>query len=110
MNRVEELKLIRDQLARRRDEIFKSHLRSEDARRSLMEPEVEFEETAQNESIADALAQLDERERQEIEAIDQALENIKTGRYGRCTVCGKPIALKRLKALPWTSFCTTHAK
>jgi DnaK suppressor protein len=110
MKRTEEIKLIRDQLTRRRDEIFRIHERAEDAVRSLMEPEVEFEESAQNESIADTLARLDERERVEIEAIDQALEKIKLGTYGLCLVCGKLITAKRLMALPWTSLCAFHAK
>jgi DnaK suppressor protein len=109
MKREEALTLVRDQLTRRRDEVFRAHERAEDARRSLTEPEVEFEETAQNESIADRLASLDERERQEIEAIDQALEKIKLGRYGLCQVCEKPISLKRLQALPWATLCRTHA-
>jgi DnaK suppressor protein len=110
MKRTEYLEQIYRLLARRRDEIFKAHLRAEDDRRSLMEPEVEFEETAQNGSIADTIAQLDERDRQEVEAIDRALEKMKLGKYGRCEVCGKPIAVKRLVALPWTSFCALHAK
>jgi DnaK suppressor protein len=110
MKRAEELNLIRDQLTKRRDDIFKTHERAEDARRALMEPEVEFEEAAQNESIADTLARLDEREREEIEAIDAALEKIKLGKYGLCEVCRKHISLKRLSALPWTSLCAVHAK
>ncbi len=110
MKRAEALKPISEQLIKRRDEIFRSHLQAEDARRSLTEPEVEFEETAQKESIADNLAQLDEKERQEIEAIDQALEKIKLGQYGNCSVCGKPISMKRLRVLPWTTLCTIHAK
>jgi DnaK suppressor protein len=110
MKRAEVLNLICDRLIKRRDEIFKAYVRAEDARRSLMETEVEFEETAQNESIADPLAQLDERERQEIEAIDGALEKIKLDKYGFCDVCLKPIAVKRLRALPWTSLCALHAK
>lgn len=110
MKRTEYLEQIHRLLARRRDEIFKAHLRAEDDRRSLMEPEIEFEESAQNGSIADTLAQLHERERQEVEAIDRALEKMKLGKYGRCEVCAKPITLKRLAALPWTPFCALHAK
>jgi RNA polymerase-binding transcription factor DksA len=41
--------------------------------------------------------------------IDEALERIATGRYGRCVVCDEPIQEERLEALPWTPYCLTHA-
>jgi RNA polymerase-binding transcription factor DksA len=110
MIKTKDLELIRKQLIRRRDEIAEEHSRSEEARRVLTEPEVEFEEMAQKESIADNLAQLDEQEKKEIDAIDQALERIKLGKYGTCEICGRPIGAKRLTAIPWTSVCSRHAK
>ena len=110
MKRAEELKGIRDLLTKRREDTFRIHARAQDACRSLMEPEVEFEETAQNDSMADAISRLGEQERLEIEAIDHALKNIETGKYGFCEVCGKPIAAKRLSAVPWTLLCALHAK
>ena len=109
MKRIEQLKLIHEQLIRKRDEIYTAHSRTEEDRRALIEPDIEFEETAQKESIEDVLAQLDEQERLEIEAIDRALEKARLGKYGLCEVCGKPIAVKRLAALPWTPLCAIHA-
>lgn len=46
---------------------------------------------------------------QEIAQIRAALERIAAGTYGRCTVCGKPIAPARLDAVPFTPFCQDHA-
>ena len=60
-------------------------------------------------SIAEVLARLDGQEKEEIEAIDHALIMIEKGQYGFCEVCGKPIAKKRLDAIPWTVFCSRHA-
>jgi RNA polymerase-binding transcription factor DksA len=36
--------------------------------------------------------------------IEEALNRIKTGRYGICEATGKPIDAARLTAIPWTRF------
>jgi len=36
--------------------------------------------------------------------IDEALNRIRSGTYGRCELTGKPIPPARLKAMPWTRF------
>lgn len=38
-------------------------------------------------------------------AIDEALKRIDEGTYGKCTLCGKEIAKKRLSALPFAEVC-----
>lgn len=37
--------------------------------------------------------------------IDEALQRIEQGNYGRCEECGHPIAKKRLEALPHARLC-----
>jgi DnaK suppressor protein len=37
--------------------------------------------------------------------IDQALERIEAGTYGRCVSCAGVIPAGRLKAVPWAAFC-----
>jgi DnaK suppressor protein len=37
--------------------------------------------------------------------IDQALERIDAGTYGRCVSCANPIPLERLEAVPWAALC-----
>jgi len=37
--------------------------------------------------------------------IEDALERLEEGTYGYCEECGKPIGVKRLKALPFTRYC-----
>jgi DnaK suppressor protein len=42
-----------------------------------------------------------------LKAINTALDRIKAGSYGLCLNCEQEIALKRLDAVPWASFCIT---
>jgi RNA polymerase-binding protein DksA len=37
--------------------------------------------------------------------IDEALDRIKSGEYGTCEVCEKPIRKKRLRAIPYAKYC-----
>ena len=50
---------------------------------------------------------LSDRDRQKLQAIDDALERIKAGTYGICEACELDIAEERLKALPFTRLCVT---
>lgn len=43
--------------------------------------------------------------RTQLRRVDAALERIATGEFGICAVCGDPIGLKRLQALPWAKRC-----
>ncbi|MFC1942227.1 TraR/DksA family transcriptional regulator [Chloroflexota bacterium] len=48
---------------------------------------------------------LENRIRQELVGIEQALHKVKEGTYGLCDSCGQPIAPERLEALPQASLC-----
>ena len=48
---------------------------------------------------------LEEGAQQTLADIDAALARIEDGTYGTCAVCGKPIAVERLEAIPWASLC-----
>ena len=37
--------------------------------------------------------------------IDEAIKRVEEGTYGRCLQCGKAIAKKRLKAIPYSELC-----
>ena len=37
--------------------------------------------------------------------IDQALERLDAGTYGRCLICGTAIPSERLEAVPWAALC-----
>lgn len=38
-----------------------------------------------------------------LDEIEQALQRLDRGTYGRCSVCGQPIPIKRLEAIPWAA-------
>lgn len=48
---------------------------------------------------------LENRIRQEMAAVEHALEKIEKGTYGLCDNCGKKIDPQRLEALPQASLC-----
>jgi RNA polymerase-binding transcription factor DksA len=41
--------------------------------------------------------------------VERALAKLEDGTYGKCEVCGDPIAEPRLEAMPATRFCIKHA-
>ncbi|MBD3309116.1 RNA polymerase-binding protein DksA [candidate division KSB3 bacterium] len=47
----------------------------------------------------------EEREREKLQNIDNALKRIKEGNYGECEDCGEDIDVERLLALPFTRLC-----
>lgn len=115
MNRSEKETLPLDELRRtllqRRRELLESVLRTEEDRRWLDENfEPEIVEEGQEETIARLLARLEDHEREEIEAIDRALQRIELGDYGICSGCGRPIPVERLKILPATDLCVDCAR
>lgn len=106
----ERLAKIRETLVSRRDALFGMHRRTEDSRRSLLEPEVESEETAQKENLSDVMASFDEQEEREVEAIDRAFARMELGAYQVCGSCGRKISLRRLEAIPWTTYRARYCK
>jgi RNA polymerase-binding protein DksA len=50
-----------------------------------------------------------EQAREHLAAIDEALARLDEGGYGRCEVCGQPIAPERLAARPTATRCVACA-
>jgi RNA polymerase-binding transcription factor DksA len=42
---------------------------------------------------------------EEIDEIEEALERLRGGTFGACDECGNPIALERLRAIPYARLC-----
>jgi DnaK suppressor protein len=51
-----------------------------------------------------------ENEEQLLAEVNDALERIEKGTFGRCEVCGQEIPRERLKAVPYTRYCLRHAQ
>ncbi|MBM7692991.1 YteA family regulatory protein [Peribacillus deserti] len=45
----------------------------------------------------------------ELEKVNEALQAIEEGSYGKCIECGNDIPYERLEALPFTLYCLDHA-
>ena len=48
---------------------------------------------------------LGEGAQQQLDDVNAALQRVEDGTYGMCEVCGKPIGVERLEAIPWTRLC-----
>jgi DnaK suppressor protein len=110
MDRSMQMAKIHERLINKRDEVFKAHRLSEEARIMLSEHDIESEDAAQKTAIAEVLATLDEQAQVNIQAINRALARVELGEYGSCEVCRERIELERLEAIPWTSVCSKHAR
>lgn len=97
---------IRKQLTARHDEVLNRLEKISLDRRHVNQPlNADFEEQAielENDQVLDAL---DGQIRAELKQIEKTLARIDEGMYGECEDCGKPIAAKRMEALPYTTRC-----
>jgi DnaK suppressor protein len=48
---------------------------------------------------------LEEGAQQTLKEVEAALRRLDDGSYGMCQICGKPIGVERLRALPWARLC-----
>ncbi len=104
------LALLQGLLLKRREEILKEVEDLENNWEGDSEPQIETEEMAQEIEMTEPFAPLDETERDQVQEIDRALKKVDSGKYGICEICGKPIAMNRLKVIPWTRFCRKDAE
>lgn len=75
--------------------------------RALQEEDVEVEEgdVAALQAARELCASLDEQLVKRISAIDRAEERLHAGTYGVCLLCGEPISILRLTAIPSAELC-----
>jgi len=62
------------------------------------------EEATQSMELEKRLA-LEKKVKENLAEVERALEKFEKGTYGRCDICGKPIAPARLEALPYAVLC-----
>lgn len=60
---------------------------------------------AANAYTKELLVSMSANDRRMLELIDEALERIERGKYGKCIHCGSLILEKRLQAVPWARHC-----
>jgi DnaK suppressor protein len=60
---------------------------------------------AANAYTKELLVSMSDNDRQLLKLIDEALDRIEDGEYGKCVRCGNPVPDKRLEAVPWARHC-----
>lgn len=84
--------------------------RAKDIEENLSQPgEADWEENATDSEGDEVMIGIGELTKQEIQQIEQALQLIDAGTYGKCQICGKSIERARLELLPFTSSCVSCA-
>jgi len=106
----------------RKDSLLRLHerlLAKRDALRKKLAEEHDIKlpkDTGGGRDVADAAsegaeAELDTQlaalESRELAQIEQAIQLIREGQYGKCEICGRSIPIARLRALPFTTLCVT---
>jgi DnaK suppressor protein len=69
------------------------------------EPSGDIYDQASSERDRELGLLLNDREREKLRSIDEALLRIDEGEYGVCEDCGEEIPLGRLKVLPFARYC-----
>lgn len=72
---------------------------------SVGEPSGDIYDQASSERDRELGLLLNDREREKLHAIDEALLRIEEGEYGVCEECEEEIPLGRLKAMPFARHC-----
>src|SRR5215475_3448740 len=96
----------RECLRNARSELLRTGLLTGDEMRGLgdREPGTLIEDSARG-VMSDLVASLNGRERRELDEIQEAMARLETGSFGACEICGAPISLPRLRAIPWARHC-----
>jgi DnaK suppressor protein len=108
---IEELRPVREALLRRRHEMIDAQAAHDRDMRDEQErdPATEEEEAAAHQHTQFVSARMREGVDREVVQIDRALARMDAGTYGCCEECDEPIAIERLKVLPFTRLCAVDA-
>jgi len=98
-----------DVLREKQRELLSDIARLEDEVRETGEPEVRdtTDDATAQQGSGEALEEIT-LESKTLEQVEDALKRVADGTYGKCVVCGRPIAPARLAAIPWTPYCLEH--
>lgn len=103
--RASKLKELEKRLLEKRKELF-SGVRTRNATRFETGGEtLDLADQAANSYTKEFLLSLGDAERRLLRQVDAALEKIRLRTYGTCEKCGDEIAVKRLEALPFATYC-----
>jgi len=93
-------------LLRKQRDLQANIARLEDEARESGEDEVRdsTDDATSSEGASESL-QEDTLESETLIQVEDALQRIQDGTYGKCRDCGRPIEPARLEAVPWAAYC-----
>ncbi len=97
--------LLRDMLARLRDETYATIKRFRQDQREETSAPGDEADIARSSAETETRANLMERAEERLRLIDEALARADAGTYGICAECGEEIAIERLRILPFAPLC-----
>jgi DnaK suppressor protein len=101
----QELESLRKSLLAEKHRMIEMYHNDVHAAREIREEGVEdYEELASMDFDRDLLYSMSESELDKLLQIDEALERMTKGTFGRCMYSGEPIPLERLREVPWTRY------
>jgi len=100
------VEIYKKRLLTKRDELLRQVVQSEqEGRESDQEGTQDLADKAANAYTKEFLFHQSDDSRRILQLVNEALERIKSGRYGLCVACGKEVQQKRLEAVPWARHC-----
>ncbi|HKZ78357.1 MAG TPA: TraR/DksA family transcriptional regulator [Pyrinomonadaceae bacterium] len=100
------VKVFRDKLLNRRESLVGQVQQAElYSRERDAEATQDPADMAANAYTKELLVSMSDNDRQLLNLIDEALERIEDGDYGKCVRCGEVLPDKRLDAVPWARHC-----
>jgi DnaK suppressor protein len=103
--RKRDLNTFRKLLHERRQELIAEASRTVGGMGETREQFPDPTDRASLEGNRNLLLRIRDRERKLLTKIDEALDRIDDGSYGKCEECGQDIGIERLKARPVTTLC-----
>ena len=110
MSRQTALAKLRDVLLRRRQALRSALAGDLSLLQQLAKDGGDLADNAMDSTQEDLSSQFAEVESRELGSIDDALERIKDGNFGKCEGCDKPIPVARLQAIPYATMCIICAR
>ena len=102
------LKKARDTLTARKEQILKQlNEEVKEGKETALDEGMDTYDLASEERTREINLILSDRDREKLQAIEEALERIRAGTYGICDMCEEEIAPERLEALPFTRLCVS---
>src|SRR3989339_533535 len=99
-----DLKTLRNILIEKRDDL--SGVVMQKKHSELPENEIGDEVDRATSSVEkEMLFELTNTEKMILDTIEAAIRKMDHSDFGLCESCGKPVSLKRLKAMPWVRYC-----